>query len=141
MKNHLPQPMSSFPFPFQRFLLWVMLIPGVLICTGHTPRSYAGTSVQSAWVLLWSDDFSGPAHTGVDVLKWICDSGSGYGCPGCPSNWGTGEVESMSNSTDNVYLDGSGHLAIKPIRDSQGNWTSGRIETKADFLNPLQMAL
>jgi beta-glucanase (GH16 family) len=136
MNNHLPQPPPSFPFPVQRFLLWAVLIAGAFICTEHTPRSYARTSVQSAWVLVWGDDFSGPANTGVDALKWIYDSGTGYGCPGCPAHWGTGEVERMSTSTANVYLDGSGHLAIKPIRDSQGNWTSGRIETKADYFEP-----
>jgi beta-glucanase (GH16 family) len=43
----------------------------------------------------------------------------------------------MTNSTANVYLDGSGHLAIKPIRDANGNWTSGRIETQqTDFAAP-----
>jgi beta-glucanase (GH16 family) len=36
----------------------------------------------------------------------------------------------MTSSTANVYHDGAGHLAIKPIRDGNGNWTSGRIETQ-----------
>jgi beta-glucanase (GH16 family) len=136
MNDHLSQPMSLFPFHLQRFVLCVMLITSLLICTGYTPRSYAWLSVQSAWVLVWSDEFNGPANTGVDSNKWIYDTGNGYGCPGCPSNWGTGEVESMSSSTDNVYLDGSGHLVIKPIRNEQGNWTSGRIETIADYFEP-----
>ncbi len=34
----------------------------------------------------------------------------------------------MTNSTNNVYLDGNGHLVIKAI-DSGGAWTSGRIQT------------
>nr|WP_277396083.1 family 16 glycosylhydrolase [Mycobacterium gordonae] len=43
----------------------------------------------------------------------------------------------MTDSTSNVYLDGNGHLAIKPIRDVAGNWTSGRIETqRTDFAAP-----
>jgi hypothetical protein len=43
----------------------------------------------------------------------------------------------MTNSTANVFLDGAGHLAIKPIRDGSGNWTSGRIETqRTDFAAP-----
>ncbi|MDV6277512.1 family 16 glycosylhydrolase [Rhodococcus erythropolis] len=35
----------------------------------------------------------------------------------------------MTDSINNVYHDGQGHLAIRPLRDSEGNWTSGRIET------------
>jgi beta-glucanase (GH16 family) len=37
----------------------------------------------------------------------------------------------MSSSTANVYQDGAGHLAIKPIRAQNGSWTSGRIETQS----------
>jgi len=92
---------------------------------------------QPAWTLVWSDEFDRPANTGINDTKWIYDTGRGYACAGCPSNWGTGEVEIMSNSTDNVYHDGVGHLAIKPIRDSQGNWTSGRIETQHMDFKPL----
>ena len=40
------------------------------------------------------------------------------------SNLGTGEIETMTNSTANVFQDGAGHLVIKPIRDGAGNWTS-----------------
>jgi beta-glucanase (GH16 family) len=87
--------------------------------------------------LVWQDEFNGPAGSPPSAANWLYDTGTGYGCAGCPSNWGTGEVETMTNSTANVYLDGSGHLAIKPIRDANGNWTSGRIETQqTDFAAP-----
>ena len=44
----------------------------------------------------------------------------------------------MTDSTANVFHDGEGNLAIKPIRDSAGNWTSGRVETKrTDFAAPV----
>ena len=40
----------------------------------------------------------------------------------------------VTDSTANVYQDVAGRLAIKPIRDAAGNWTSGRIETqRTDF--------
>ncbi len=43
----------------------------------------------------------------------------------------------MTNSTNNVYLDGAGDLAIRPLRDANGYWTSGRIETKqSNFAAP-----
>ena len=31
--------------------------------------------------------------------KWIYDTGTGYGCAGCPHQWGTFEIETMSKST------------------------------------------
>jgi beta-glucanase (GH16 family) len=94
----------------------------------------------SGWTLAWSDEFNGAAHTGVNTANWLYDTGAGYGCPGCPSNWGTHEVESMSSSTANVYQDGAGHLLIKPIHvgsSATAGWTSGRIETqRTDFQPP-----
>ncbi|HEU5160787.1 MAG TPA: glycoside hydrolase family 16 protein [Streptosporangiaceae bacterium] len=98
--------------------------------------SSAAVSPRSAgWTLVWGDNFDGPAGSGVNRTNWIYDLGHGY--PGGPANWGTGEVESMTGSTRNVRLDGAGHLAITPIRDAAGNWTSGRIETRrTDFAAP-----
>ncbi len=79
--------------------------------------------------LLWSDEFNGAAGTGVNTSNWIYDTGTGFG---------TGEIETMTTSTANVSQDGQGHLVITPIRDSSGNWTSGRIETqRSDFAAPV----
>lgn len=92
-----------------------------------------------AWTLTWSDEFNGAAGTGVSATAWLYDLGHGYGCAGCPTNWGTGEIESMTNSTANVYQDGAGNLNIKPIRSgSPGRytWTSGRIETQRTDFQP-----
>lgn len=95
------------------------------------------TAHAATWTQIWNDEFNGSAGTGVNTSNWLYDTGTGYGCPGCPSGWGTGEVETMSSSTNNVFQDGSGHLVIKPIRDAAGNWTSGRIETqRTDFAAP-----
>ncbi len=82
----------------------------------------------ASWNEIWSDEFNGPANTGVNTSNWLYDTGTSY--PGGAANWGTGEVETMSNSTANVYQDGAGHLVIKPIL-SNGTWTSGRIETQS----------
>jgi Carbohydrate binding module (family 6) len=92
-------------------------------------------STPAGWSLAWSDDFVGSAGTAPSSANWLYDLGTSYS--GGAANWGTGEVETMTNSTSNVYLDGSGNLAIKPIRDAAGNWTSGRIETqRTDFAAP-----
>jgi beta-glucanase (GH16 family) len=84
---------------------------------------------------VFSDDFTGAAGTGLNRSNWLYATGTGY--PGGASNWGTGEVETMTDSTSNVYQDGSGNLVIKPLRDSAGRWTSGRVETqRTDFAAP-----
>jgi Ricin-type beta-trefoil lectin domain/Glycosyl hydrolases family 16 len=89
----------------------------------------------SGWTQVFADDFNGAAGSGVNTGDWRYDLGTGY--PGGAANWGTGEVETMTSSTANVYQDGQGHLIIKPIRDGAGNWTSGRIETqRTDFAAP-----
>jgi hypothetical protein len=75
----------------------------------------------------WSDDFTGASGTGVNTGNWLYDTGPG-------SNFGTGEIETMTNSTSNVYQDGSGHLVLKALHsgtDPNTGWTSGRIETQA----------
>jgi beta-glucanase (GH16 family) len=108
------------------------LVASVAAATVHAS---AAVPTRSGWNLIWSDDFTGAAGTGVNTGNWLYDSGHGY--PGGAGNWGTGEVESMTNSTNNVFQDGAGHLSIRPVRDGAGNWTSGRIETqRTDFAAP-----
>jgi hypothetical protein len=74
----------------------------------------------SGWSTVFSDDFDGTAGTGADS-QWMYDTGPG-------SDFGTGEIETMTNSASNVSLDGNGDLDIT-ARDSGGSWTSGRIQT------------
>lgn len=104
----------------------VAVVPGT---ASAVPAPPAG------WTVVFGDDFTGAAGSRVDATKWLYDIGTSY--PGGAPNWGTGEVERMTDSTDNVSLDGAGHLAITPRRDAGGNWTSGRIETRrTDFQPP-----
>ncbi|HLB78698.1 MAG TPA: 1,3-beta-glucanase, partial [Candidatus Dormibacteraeota bacterium] len=128
--------------PYKRLFLWLatMLIIGTLLSAALSVGPLSGTASAKAggWRLIWSDEFNGAAGTGVNTANWIYDTGTGYSCAGCPSNWGTGEVETMTSSTANVYQDGAGHLAIKPIRSANGTWYSGRIETqRTDFAAPV----
>ncbi|MDX2675153.1 glycoside hydrolase family 16 protein [Streptomyces soliscabiei] len=99
------------------------------------PANASAPTPPSGWTQVFLDDFTGAAGTGVNTSNWQYSTGTSY--PGGPANWGTGEVETMTNSTSNVSLDGNGNLRITPLRDSAGNWTSGRIETKrTDFQPP-----
>lgn len=101
---------------------------------GTSPASAAIPSPPAGFTLIWSDDFNGAANTPVSSANWLYDLGTSY--PGGAPNWGTGEVETMTNSTANVFQDGAGHLAIKPIRSASGAWTSGRIETQRNDFQP-----
>lgn len=112
--------------------LAVALLTTLFANLGSVPVAHA----QTTWTLAWSDEFSGAAGTGVDTNNWLYDTGTGYGCSGCPSNWGTGEVETDTTSTANVYQDGAGHLVIKAIKAKNQSWTSGRIETQQTDFQP-----
>ncbi|WP_240617206.1 glycoside hydrolase family 16 protein [Nocardioides speluncae] len=85
------------------------------------------------WTLQWSDDFNGAAGSRPSG-EWIVDLGHGY--PGGPANWGTGEIQSYTDSPSNLALDGNGNLRITPRRDGAGNWTSARIETQRSNFKP-----
>ena len=72
------------------------------------------------WSTIFSDDFNGPAGSAPDG-NWQYDTGPG------PS-FGTGEIETMTNSASNGYLDGNGDLDLTALNRG-GSWTSARIQT------------
>jgi ricin-type beta-trefoil lectin protein len=74
----------------------------------------------SGWSTVFSDDFNGSSGSGIDS-QWMYDTGPG-------SNFGTGEIETMTTSPSNVHLDGGGNLDITAL-GSGGSWTSGRVQT------------
>jgi beta-glucanase (GH16 family) len=120
-----------------RRVLGAATVAGALaVCLTVTFSANASVPpTPSGWNLVWSDDFTGSSGSPVNGANWLYDLGTSY--PGGAGNWGTGEIETMTNSTANVYQDGAGNLAIKPIRAANGSWTSGRIETqRTDFQPP-----
>ncbi len=95
----------------------------------NSPQAFADTPPPppAGWTTVFSDDFAGAAGTAPSSANWFYDIGTGFG---------TGEKEQTTNSTNNVYLDGNGHLVLKAINNG-GTWTSGRIEsTRSDFQAP-----
>lgn len=105
------------------------------LCLGLLGSARASVPpAPSGWTTVWSDDFSGAANTLPSNDNWIIDTGTSY--PGGAANWGTGEVQTYTSSTANLRQDGSGNLRITPIRDSAGNWTSGRVETRRSDFEP-----
>ena len=123
-RTALPRPHRA---PFRRrtaALLTALALPlaGVLALTASSGSAAAAVpSAPAGWTTAFSDDFTGAAGTGLNTANWLYDTGTSYA--GGAGNWGTGEVETATNSTTNVYQDGSGHLIIKPVRDASGNWT------------------
>ncbi len=105
-----------------------------LVLAAPTPAG-AVPAPPAGYTLVFGDDFNGTAGTRLNDANWQYDLGTGY--PGGAANWGTGEVERMTSDSANVSMDGAGHLAITPLRDAAGNWTSARIETRrTDFQPP-----
>lgn len=102
----------------------VAVVTVLFAFASHAPSANAAPN----WTQIWSDEFNGTAGTGANTSNWIYDTGTGFG---------TGEIETMTNSTNNVYQDGNGHLVVKAL-SSNGNWTSGRIESqRSDFAAPV----
>lgn len=81
--------------------------------------------------LVWEEDFNGP-NGPLDPSRWSYDIGNGNW------GWGNGEVQSYTDSTDNVRVeDGSMIIDVKKTLDAQGNnvFTSARAKTngKVEF--------
>ncbi len=105
----------------------------VLVTGGAASAAAAAPAATAAvpapppgFSLTWSDDFTGAAGSGIDS-NWKYDTGPG-------SSFGTGEIETMTNSTSNVYQDGSGNLVLQALHSGTNpstGWTSGRVETNA----------
>jgi beta-glucanase (GH16 family) len=82
-------------------------------------------SAQTNWVLVWSDEFNGPAGpftpTSANNQFWTFETGKGV--------FGTGEIEQMVNDGSTSFLDGNGHLVIKTFLQN-GTYFSARIKTQ-----------
>lgn len=100
--------------------------PAVPTSAAQAARATASAAPDSVpgppagWSTVFSDDFNGAAGSGPSS-SWMYDTGPG-------SSFGTGEIETMTNSSSNVHLDGNGNLDITALNNG-GSWTSGRIQT------------
>jgi hypothetical protein len=83
-----------------------------------TPDTLPGP--PAGWSTIFSDDFNGSAGSAPSG-SWMYDTGPG-------SSFGTGEIETMTNSASNGSLDGNGDLNLTAL-GSGNSWTSSRIQT------------
>jgi len=95
-------------------------LTGGLVATSRNDRADAAVAA-----ITWQDEFDGPAGQSVDGSKWKFDLGGG--------GWGNGELQTYTNSTNNVAKDGQGNLVITARREGDGSYTSGRILTADKF--------
>jgi len=107
----------------RRLLVWLAAPAMVVALTDVVAVSSASATTvpgaPSGWSTVFSDNFAGSSGSGIDS-QWMYDTGQGV--------FGTGEVETMTNSTSNVHLDGNGHLDITALGGGS-SWTSGRVQT------------
>jgi uncharacterized protein (TIGR03437 family) len=97
---------------------------GMLMLAGTAAWAQAAPSGAS-WQLIWSDEFNGPAGSLPNPAYWTYDLGTDC----CGNN----ELETYTNSPENVHLDGLGHLDIHIESPEPGVYTSARIKTEGLF--------
>lgn len=102
-----------------------------LAAGGIVAVSGPASAADPAWQTVFRDDFTGSGLP--DPNKWLLTTGTSY--PGGPANFGTGEIETMTNRPENVDVR-NGNLYITPQRDTAGNWTSARVESAASTFRP-----
>ena len=106
----------------------VVAMPRAAAASAAVQAAGPGGPGGPGWSRVWTDTFNGAAGSGVDPSVWKYNTGTGV--------FGTGEIETMTNSTSNVHLDGHGNLDITALGAGQ-SWTSGRIQTiSSDFGAP-----
>jgi len=98
----------------------VVAVPPAAVASAAVPAAEPGGPGGPGWTRVWTDTFNGAAGSGVNPSVWKYNTGTGV--------FGTGEIETMTNSTSNVHLDGHGNLDITALGHGQ-SWTSGRIQT------------
>ena len=104
-------------------------LAAIAVAAVTAPQAHAGTAPPppAGYTTVFSDNFAGPAGSAPSSANWFYDIGTGFG---------TGEIEHMTSSTANSYLDGNGHLVLKSINNG-GTWQSARLEsTRDDFAAP-----
>jgi beta-glucanase (GH16 family) len=119
---------------------WRLTAAGLGVLIGLTGAACSSSTVSApaakvtpVWKQIWSDDFNGPAGGSVNAKYWEVNTGRGV--------FGTGEIETMTSSVENVHLDGHGDLDLVArghgAAGSKGAaWTSGRIRTRSEFAAP-----
>ena len=100
----------------------------------------AAPAPQHSRTLVWSDEFDGSLGARVDSTRWRYDLGDGCQAGNC--GWGNNEKEYYTSSSENISLDGRGHLRIVARRAAPGltcyygpcRYTSAKVTTRGTVL-------
>lgn len=103
----------------------------LLLSTWFQTKAAAPVSPQSAWTLVWNDEFSGGNGSVPDRSKWVIETGG--------NGWGNHELEYYTNRVENVQVR-DGNLVIiarkEAYSDNDGvmrSYTSARLKTAHKF--------
>jgi beta-glucanase (GH16 family) len=108
-----------------------VLVPVVVLAA--TAMVVVPASGASAAAAVFTDDFNGPAGSGVDGSKWQLETGD---------NVNNHERQYYTNGTNNAALDGAGNLVITAKRENPAGYncwygpceyTSARLNTAGKF--------
>ncbi len=105
----------------------IILISAVAIMIAGCEKEAVQELPERNFELVWSDEFEGAASNSPDATKWTYDLGTGQ------NGWGNNELQTYTQSTQNVALDGNGNLVITARKDQFGNYTSARVKTQGIF--------
>ena len=100
----------------------IVLLSALCCRCGGTATPTSSNTPPATSPQTWADEFDGPANTLPDPSKWTYDLGNNNG-------WGNRELETYTNSLQNVHLDGASRLVIHVDR-SGSTYTSARIKTQ-----------
>jgi len=121
MRRHGYMDDPGFARPGGHMIRLAAIVMALAILAGCSDR-------DDAWeyVLIWEDEFEGPAGQLPDPTKWRFDIGTG---------WGNNQLEYDTDRPENVSLDGNGNLAITALEEEYltCDYTSGRIKTQDLF--------
>lgn len=104
-----------------------LLISALAIMVAGCEVEAVQTLPDRNFELVWSDEFEGTLGTSPDATKWTFDLGTGQ------NGWGNNELQTYTQSAQNVSLDGLGNLVITARKDLAGNYTSARVKTQGIF--------
>ena len=117
--------MIQRPGASQRPLAVVFVVLVLALFAGACRRETTGP-VLAPLVVVWQDEFDGPAGQTPDSAKWGHDIGT---------NWGNFQLEYDTSRPENASLDGLGNLTIIARREDYlgSAYTSARINTNGRF--------
>ncbi|KAI2781249.1 glycoside hydrolase family 16 protein [Daldinia loculata] len=105
--------------------MFVKVLTSVLALTASTV-SAEGAPGYAGFGLVWAETFDGAAGSAVNSNNWNIITGLKV----------NNEWQTYTTSSQNLQLSGGATVQIVPRKDSSGQWTSARIESKYTFTPP-----